>query len=75
MDIESQIKRYFKKDISYMLFIVIAVMFSILTSLTVFHVLGFKSQFLIELFHDLTILLGFFIVVSIIGIVVLEFIF
>lgn len=75
MAIDSQIKRYFKKDISYMFFIVIVVMVSILTSLNVFQAFGFKNQYLLELFHDLNVLLGFFIVVSIIGIARLELIF
>lgn len=75
MTIDSQIKRYFKKDISYMFFIVIVVMFSILTCLNVFQVFGFKNQYLLDLFHDLNVLLGFFIVVSIIVIALLEIIF
>ncbi|MBA2862470.1 hypothetical protein [Methanococcus maripaludis] len=75
MNIESRIKRYFRKDISYMLFNVLLVMFLAFIILATLQLFVFRNPFLNELSHDIYVLLGFFMFVSIIGIAILEIIF
>jgi len=75
MNFETRIRRYFKRDISYMLFNVFSVMILVSVVLMAFDILGVQNPFLNELSHDINILMGFFMVVSIIGITLLEFIF
>jgi len=75
VDIETRVKRYFKKEISYMLFIVFSVMFLASVVLTVVHSLGFGIIPVVDdLTNEIQVLFGFFMVVSVIGIIVLEFI-
>ncbi|MBA2862052.1 hypothetical protein [Methanococcus maripaludis] len=75
MNIETRIRKYFKKDISHMLFSVLSVMLLTFIVLNVFQLVIVRNPFLNELLHNLDILTGFFMVVSAIGIVVMEIIF
>ncbi|ABO35141.1 conserved hypothetical protein [Methanococcus maripaludis C5] len=75
MDVETLIRRYFKKDISYMLFNVLLVMFLASVVLTVFHSLFCGIvPFLDDLTSEIQVLLRFFMGVSIIGIAIMELI-